>query len=180
MNLTRALDAQGWMTEEELTYLATAASKSSVIVEVGAYKGRSTLAMAQNTNGIVYAVDHWQGSPEHQSELSNYPAGWLFDEFTTNMEGITNVHPISRSSLQTAAWFKATGKTADFIFIDGSHDFESVKSDIEAWAPMLSENGILAGHDFGDGWPDVEKAVKMLVPNYRIIPNTSIWSTESV
>lgn len=179
MNLQRALDAQGWFSESEMEYIATIAAKSKVIVEIGSYKGRSTLALAQNTDGIVYAVDHWEGSPEHQSELANYPKGWLFDEFTVNMEGITNVHPISRSSVQTAVWFKSTGKTADFVFVDGSHDFANVKADIEAWLPILSDGGIMAGHDFGDGWPDVEKAVKLLIPNYRLVPGGSIWTSEA-
>jgi hypothetical protein len=176
--LERALNTPGWFSEPEMEYIATIAEKSKVIVEIGSFKGRSTLALAQNTSGIVYAVDHWEGSPEHKDHLSGYPRGWLFDEFTVNLEGITNVWPISRSSAQTAAWFRATGRTADFVFVDGSHDFASVKNDIENWMPLLADGGVLAGHDYGDGWPDVEKAVKLLVPKFRLVPGGSIWTTE--
>lgn len=36
----------------------------------------------------------------------------------------------------------------DFVYVDGCHDYESVKSDLNTWWPLLSEGGILAGHDF--------------------------------
>jgi predicted O-methyltransferase YrrM len=36
----------------------------------------------------------------------------------------------------------------DFVFIDGSHDYDSVCKDIDAWLPKVKPNGILAGHDY--------------------------------
>jgi len=33
------------------------------------------------------------------------------------------------------------------IFIDGSHDYESVRSDFETWWPKLVDGGIIAFHD---------------------------------
>ena len=35
----------------------------------------------------------------------------------------------------------------DFIFIDASHDEQSVKKDLTHWMPRLKENGVIAGDD---------------------------------
>ncbi len=40
--------------------------------------------------------------------------------------------------------------TVDFIYIDGAHDYRSVRADLHAWYPKLTDRGILAGHDFDD------------------------------
>jgi predicted O-methyltransferase YrrM len=167
------------MSQEELTYLAHAASKSMVIAEIGSYSGRSTLALAVNApaGSIVYACDHWQGSADHQEMLSKMPPGWLFDDFTTNMQGITNVWPLAVNSLQAARWMATQGKRFDLIFIDASHDFESVKADILAWRPLLKDGGILCGHDYDDlPNPGVKQAVDLLIPKFRVIG--TIWTTE--
>jgi len=45
MNIERAQATTGWMSDAELTYLAECAGKSTAIVEIGSWKGRSTLAL---------------------------------------------------------------------------------------------------------------------------------------
>lgn len=47
----------------------------------------------------------------------------------------------------------------DFIYVDAAHTYEAVKLDLDAWWPLVSESGILAGHDYDDSHPDVVKAV---------------------
>lgn len=38
----------------------------------------------------------------------------------------------------------------DFVYIDGCHEPEYVKQDMELWYPKIKTNGILAGHDIHD------------------------------
>ena len=54
-----------------------------------------------------------------------------------------------RESSTDAAGYFAHG-SLDFVYLDGAHDYESVKADIKAWWPKLSDRGILAGHDWTD------------------------------
>ncbi len=51
----------------------------------------------------------------------------------------------------------------DFIYIDGNHDYEYVKRDIQNYWVKLKEGGIFSGHDFDYKTMGVIKAVLELV-----------------
>lgn len=72
----RASRVEGWMYEEELRWLAEHASRSTSIIEVGIWKGRSTTALCHAAAGRVYAIDHFQGSPEERSWPSEFDLRW--------------------------------------------------------------------------------------------------------
>src|SRR5262245_4650710 len=61
INIERALQIPGFMRRPALEWLATQAQTHNVIVELGSYCGRSTRALADNTPGVVYAIDDWKG-----------------------------------------------------------------------------------------------------------------------
>jgi predicted O-methyltransferase YrrM len=186
IDISYALTVEGWMAESELEYLAGLAEdsnndlieKKGRILELGSWKGRSTSVLAQHTQGLVIAVDTWRGSVEHQPQLKGRPASGVLQDFTANVSRYGNVWPLIANS-QDAAHIVALARLKfDLIFIDASHDYESVKADIQAWMPFLSRWGVLCGHDYMR-W-GVKKAVHELVPHHRLVPNTSIWSTEGV
>ncbi len=137
MNLARikamADAAGGWMNDAEgllLYQLARKCSGKGVIVEIGSWKGRSTIWLGHGSRDgrrvKIHAVDPHTGSPEHQGDVVN--AAREFNE------------PI------------------EFIFIDGLHDYGSVKADFEAWFPKVIEGGIMAFHDT-TGWPGPRRLV---------------------
>ena len=178
IDISHALTVEGWMSPAELEYLAALAEKSSCILEVGSWRGRSTSVLAHHTPGIVVAVDTWRGSVEHQLELQGRPASGVFYAFRENTSRYDNIWPLLANSITGARIISHSPLRFDLIFIDASHDYESVKADIEAWLPLLAPGGILCGHD-AYRW-GVKAAVKQLVPSHRIVPNTSIWTTEGV
>jgi hypothetical protein len=45
------------------------------------------------------------------------------------------------------------------IYIDASHDYISVKEDINLWLPKLKPGGVICGDDYILGWPGVIQAV---------------------
>ena len=175
MPLIKALSIFGWMPDTELAWLAARAVEHREIVEIGSFMGRSTRALAENTLGTVTAVDTWAGSDEeqHRKLLEGHGPDWLLEEFQRNMEGLENVYAVRRPSLDAAVSFAVACSQFDMIFVDASHDYENVKADILAWAPLLKEGGLLCGHDFHNGAPGVMRAVDELLQGYKLFE--SIW-----
>ncbi len=161
VDIERAKQIEGWMSESELHWLGTQAKSRKVIVEIGSHCGRSTRALADNAEGAVYAVDRWDDSNVALKFYSN-----LSDHIASG-----KVRPVRLESHDAA---RVLNITPDMIFIDGAHDEVAIRSDIENWQPLLADNGLLCGHDYHPDWPDVIKVVDELLIA-RQPPNTGIW-----
>lgn len=135
------------------------------MVEIGCFQGRSTCYAATlirrlNRPITLWAVDHFRGSREHRG----LPREGLENVFRGNLKraGVARfVNILAMDSAEAAA--RMADRTLDFVFIDASHDYESVKIDIMAWRPKLKAAGLLAGDDYVPGWPGVVRAVDELV-----------------
>ena len=173
MNISKALSIEGWMAENELICLAELATKSSNIAEIGSWMGRSTAALAANTKGTVHAIDTWAGSAEsaHKNQLIGRSPDWLINTFKENMSEFSNIVIHQMSSYWASKYF--IHSKFDLIFIDAGHSYEEVKTDIAAWRPLLSEGGIICGHDYTSGWPGVIQAVEEEMQTFNVIG--TIW-----
>ena len=157
-DLARAEKIPGWMSTEELTWLANAAGRCTSIIEIGAWRGRTTRAMADNSSAVIFPVDTWSdtaiGFPgwwtagEDQGKYKK--KDWLLHEFLKNLDTLvsTKVIPLRMTSVQAARIPKFSFMQFDMIFIDGDHVFASVVEDIKLWLPRLKPGGILCGHDY--------------------------------
>ena len=167
MNIKKAKAISSYWNEErheELTWLGTQAESRGMIAEIGACTGCTTRALADSTPGSVYAIDTWDGGTDDELTLGinlDY-AGWegCYQAFLKNTAGLPNLTVMRMGSLDAAARLLRTAIRFDMIFIDASHDYESVKSDILAWRLLLAPSGLLCGHDFFDRYPGVIHAVK--------------------
>ena len=156
----------GWMTRPELKWLRDKASAAQTIIEVGSWMGRSTLAMAQECPGTVYAVDHFKGSPEDAKTAHADPVE-IRKAFVENLNGYIEsgrVKLVEKESAEASFRLAESAVLADFVFIDGAHDYDSVSRDIRVWRPLLKPGAVLAGHDIDK--PGVRKAVEELCPNW--------------
>lgn len=73
------------------------------------------------------------------------------------------------------------GKNFDFIFIDGAHDYDSVRYDIKVAFSALKPGGFVCGHDYHSEGHGVRKAVDELIAGVPAIEKkgkfdeTHIW-----
>jgi MMP 1-O-methyltransferase len=133
-------DVPGWLTDEEgeaLYDLARSCTGKGVIVEIGSWKGKSTVCLGlgskQGASLPIYAVD------PH--------ADYRFGDFKANVEraGISElVRPIASLSQPAADDFD---KPIELLFVDGSHEYDLVLEDFEKWVPKVVEGGWVAFHD---------------------------------
>src|SRR5688572_5781818 len=65
--IAQVLSIPGWLAIEEITWLADVAKECNIIIEIGSWKGKSTKLFALCTKGVVFSVDHWEGSPDERS-----------------------------------------------------------------------------------------------------------------
>ena len=140
--------------------LVQEAPDNSHFVEVGAYKGRSTAFMAveiiNSGKKIKFdVVDHWMGSSEHNDDI-DVQNKTLYETFIKNLEPVSDyLTPIRKDSVDAADEY--ANNSLDLVFIDASHDYDSVNEDIKAWLPKVKPGGYIGGDDYT--WSDVRKAV---------------------
>lgn len=142
---------EGWLTVEEgelLYRLARACTGEGVIVEIGSFKGKSTIWLARGSlAGVrtrVVAIDPHTGSTEHRHDGAPV---WTYDEFLANLHrsGVEEVvRPVVATSAEAAAHFD---QPVELLFIDGDHRYEMVRQDFDLWFPKLMEGGYLLMHD---------------------------------
>ncbi len=171
LNLEKARAIDGWMEVPELVWLAQQAKFHQCIVELGCCFGRSTRALADNTTGKVYAVDDWYGTREANWEPEVRKG--IFGLFTENLADHIAAGKVVPVTADHGDETKLPNVDADMVFVDGNHDYESVKRDLRIWIGRIQEGGILCGHDWN--WETVEKAVKEILPEATVVPGTSIW-----
>jgi predicted O-methyltransferase YrrM len=166
ITISNARRIDGWMTDLELLWLAYQAYEHKRICEVGSWLGRSSRALGDSTQGHLWCVDTWAGSEEHKERLAGRDPDELFNAFRQNMTGLdTKLSSCRGYSLEVAQHFEQQGITFDLVFLDAAHDYESVKADIKAYAPLVEKGGILSGHDYRiNPWEGVIRAVDEAFP----------------
>lgn len=164
--IEKALEIPGWMSETELQWLAEQAKTHYRIVEIGSHLGRSTRALADNTPGTVYAVDTWYGPPE--VSIPSWEREKIYDQFLANMNGLLGVGKVV--PLRVNHRDIVLNIIPDMIFIDGSHQYEDVKRDLEKWRGYPA---LLCGHDAT--FTEVCKALEEIPDTIELVPETDIW-----
>jgi len=155
------LATEGFLSPEEGEFLyrrARACPGQGAIVEIGSWKGRSTVCLAAGAReGIkIYAIDPHSGSSEHKQQMGIVNT---LDEFKNNIKkaGVDReVVPLVQTSEQAALVWQGP---IELLFIDGAHEYELVKQDFELWSPFLNEGGTIAFHDSVD-WSGPKRLVR--------------------
>jgi predicted O-methyltransferase YrrM len=169
--LEKARAIQGWMKPRELAFLfgvAHSIPPGGKVVEIGSWKGRSTVAICEGLHGAsMYAVDTFRGD----ADLAKRYAGEIeedrvYEEFCEHTAPYAFLEVLRMTSAEACGRFDDA--SLDWVFIDGDHTFEQVHEDISCWLPKVKPGGLVSGHDYPYG--PIKKAVDM-----HVRPN--IWET---
>jgi predicted O-methyltransferase YrrM len=127
---------------------ATDSGGSTVVVEIGSYRGVTTLALASETRRPVLAVDPYIGYGGAEADRV---------AFLRRVGHLLNVkHLPLTSGVAARTWCHGN---VGFIFIDAVHDYVNTSYDISAWGQKLVLGGLMALHDTDNpGFPGTRKA----------------------
>lgn len=159
-----------------LARLAREVPADQVIVELGAFRGRTTAWLAwgaqQGHRAEVYAVDPWDrlivpeidGYLEPQYERGEYSDPDTFADFITHLEACGAEAWALRSTAVDAAseW---DGPPVGLLFHDALHTADGVAADLAAWVPHLAPACVVALHDVAERRFGVLEGAERVLPD---------------
>jgi hypothetical protein len=169
-------DLQGWGSDDLAFRRVIAELRPSLIVEVGSWKGASAIHMASlcrefGLQTAVICIDTWLGSSEHvlglranarQSLQLRHGFPQLYYTFLANVvrSGFADmIVPLANTSDTAAIVLREKGLQPDLVYLDASHDEDSVLRDLKAYWGLLRPGGVILGDDFAK-YPGVRRAAQ--------------------
>lgn len=134
-------------------------NRELVGVEVGAHLGNHCGRILKNLNiKKISLVDPWTAyGGDADYFLSQKFQDECFETVQKKFGNNDKVEIIKSTSFDASKLFKDS--KLDFVYIDGNHQYESVKEDLSIWYPKVKFRGIIAGDDYKYKFPGVIRAV---------------------
>ena len=165
---------------------AAPAARPAMIIEIGAWKGRSTAYLAEAILGsgkplTLCVVDHWQAPDVEGAGLppaseADKALGTLRAVFDRNLAPyaaeLGSRFQVRQGDSAAAAAAFAPGSLYG-VWVDGDHSEAGVARDIEAWWPLLEPGGYMGGDDWN--WPTVRAAVEAAFGPERVEVHDGRW-----
>jgi len=156
--------ASGWLEPDACERLRAAARNApadTAVVEIGAYRGKSTgwlaLGSSEGNRAPVFTVDCWDLRPaddwpaDAPAYVQRYSDPSVEGDYRAHLDALEAreiVTPIKGFSQDVAKSWKKDGlPKVSVLFVDGSHFYDDVLADLRAWAPLLAPEAVIIMHD---------------------------------
>ena len=150
----RAGAVEGWLTPEQGWELFNAARNlgpGATIVEIGSFRGRSTivLAMAAPDDAEVVAIDPHGGGDRGPGEIAPDAARGDADRavFADNLAEAGVAHRVRHVRKLSSDALDDVSGPADLLFVDGAHRLGPARADIVRWGDRVTTGGTMLVHD---------------------------------
>ncbi len=147
-------DVDGWLSPGQVARLydsAAATRPGQQIVEIGSFRGRSTIVLASAApQGVsVVAIDPHAGTDRGPQELRGYQAEAAGDHevFNANLAAAGVADRVRHVREFSDHAHDAVSGPISLLFIDGAHRYPPARSDIHAWGARVEDGGTMLLHD---------------------------------
>jgi Methyltransferase domain len=154
-DLAAALEGvEGWFSPDQLARVAARAAAvrpGGRIVEIGSFRGRSTIAIARSApaEAEILAIDPHAGNDRGPQEIDGFAAAAAEDSdaFLANLAraGVRDRVAYVRKFSHEA--FGDVAGPIDLLHIDGAHRFGPARGDIRGWGARVVPGGPMLIHD---------------------------------
>jgi hypothetical protein len=126
-------------------------------VEVGVWRGEHAKQMLQLLKlKHLFLVDSYL--PFTEGDIV-YSQSMVEDNLTTAQLNVAGYSQTQFCKMLSKDAAKLISKGLDFVYIDATHTYNSVLSDLDAWFPLVKKGGVFGGHDFTSEFQSVVRAV---------------------
>jgi len=155
MTATASIEGvEGWLTDAQAARLrerAAAVRAGGRIVEIGSFRGRSTIVLASAAaEGVeVVAIDPHIGSDRGPQEIAAQPALGESDHerFLANLAAAGVADRVRHVRKPSADALGDVDDPIDLLWIDGAHRYGPALDDVVRWGARVPDGGVLAIHD---------------------------------
>ncbi len=147
-------DVDGWMTPGQGATLHDTAARcrtDGLIVEIGSFRGRSTIVLASAAPpGVeVVAIDPHAGNDRGPQEIEGYrdAAAADHDVFDANLRAAGVADRVRHVRDFSDAAHAAVDGEVDVLYVDGAHRYAPARADIASWGARVSGGGTMLIHD---------------------------------
>ena len=144
----------GWLSGDQaarLYHVAAGTHSGDQIVEIGSFRGRSTIVLAGAApDGVaIVAVDPHAGNDRGPQEIRGFEAQAAGDHEVFNRNLVTagvadRVRHVREFSDRA---HEAVAGDIAVLFIDGAHRYAPARSDVRAWGGRVQRGGSMMIHD---------------------------------
>jgi predicted O-methyltransferase YrrM len=145
---------EGWLSPDQgrrLYEAAAACPPGGKIVEIGSFRGRSTIVLASAAQeGVeVVAIDPHAGTDRGPQQIAGYGAEAAADRdaFEANLARALVADRVRHVAAFSAAALAEIDGPIDVLYIDGAHRYGPARADVRDWGARVADGGTLLIHD---------------------------------
>jgi len=116
------------------------------IAEIGVHKGNTARTILCNCESVE---EYWGIDPYMSYEQMEEDWDLLYRKICLFMIDFPQFKIVRL--LSSEAFMLFPEKYFDLVFIDGNHNYHTIKNDISLWRILVREGGIICGHDYKEG-----------------------------